>query len=55
MDIQMKNVYYFYIDPKTGERKSQYIGDGSYEEVQAKTEAFKRSIEEGKADDNTDI
>lgn len=42
---KVTNATFHYTDPATGEIKEKYIGDGTYEEVQAKIEAFKKELE----------
>lgn len=40
----VRNVVHHYIDPITGERKEKRFDDGPFEEVQAKINAFKKSL-----------
>lgn len=40
----VKNVTHYYTDPISGEKKSVYIGDGTFEEVQKKIEDYMRVL-----------
>jgi len=45
----VSKVEYHYTDPKTGEMKMKYFGDGSFVEVQKKIDEFKAKLEKGEA------
>lgn len=45
----VSNVEHHYTDPKTGEMKVKYFGNGSFVEVQKQIEEFMAKLEKGEA------